>query len=125
MTRFNNRKLIHWIASFAILMGALAPAISQALSVSKAGQGFVVEVCSTTGSKTMQVISDDETAPSVAMENHCPYCVIQPIYLLSTDYAYEFVAPQGFGLDLGLAHLAPALSAAWLTFSSRAPPAQS
>jgi hypothetical protein len=67
MNLFKHRKFIHWIAALAILMGALAPAVFRALSLANNGQGFVVEICSSNGSKMTQVIGDDETSPSSAM----------------------------------------------------------
>lgn len=120
-----QRKYIHWIAALAILMNALAPAVSQAFSVSKNGKGFAVEICTTSGTKLTQIIGDDETSSTAAMDGHCPYCVIQPIYLLPTAYTPQFVAPQSFGADLSLAHLPPIPSSAWLNLPSRAPPALS
>jgi len=32
-----NRKLVHWLAAIAIAMSALAPALSQAVSLAKGG----------------------------------------------------------------------------------------
>jgi len=52
-----KRHLIHWMAIAAILMGALAPSISQAIALSEQGKGISVEVCTTTGSKMTQIIS--------------------------------------------------------------------
>jgi hypothetical protein len=37
---FHKNRLIHWIAVLAITMSALAPAVSQAVSLVKHGQGF-------------------------------------------------------------------------------------
>jgi hypothetical protein len=67
MYLFKHRKLVHWIAALAILLGALAPAVSQALSLVNSDQGFVVEICSSNGNKMTQVIGDDETSSSPAM----------------------------------------------------------
>jgi hypothetical protein len=120
-----HRKLIHWIVALAILMGALAPAVSQALSLANSGQGFVVEICSTSGTKMTQVIGDDETSSSPAMGSHCPYCVVQPIYLLPSISAFEFAAPQDYITQSLSSYQAPQILSAWVNLPSRAPPTQS
>ena len=120
-----HRKLVHWIAALAILVSALAPAVSQALSLASNGQGFVVEICTTNGTKMTQVIGDEESTPSAAMSGHCPYCVIQPLYFLPEVYVHEFVAPQSYGTLDTRAYQAPTLSSAWLILPTRAPPSQS
>ena len=120
-----HRKFVHWIAALAILLGALAPAVSQALSLANSGQGFVVEICSSNGNKMTQVIGDDETSSSPAMGSHCPYCVVQPIYLLPSISAFEFVAPQGHIAQSSSSYQAPQILSAWVMLPSRAPPTQS
>lgn len=120
-----HRKLVHWIAALAILLGSLAPAASQALSLANNGQGFVVEICSSNGSKMTQVIGDDETSSSLAMGSHCPYCVVQPIYLLPSISAFEFAAPQSYVARSLSAYQAPQILSAWVRLPSRAPPTQS
>ena len=120
-----HRKLIHWMAALAILLGALAPAVSQALSLAHHGQGFVVEICSSNGGKMTQVLGGDETAPSSAMASHCPYCVVQPLYLLPGVCTLEFAAPQSYSTQSLNAYLTPQILSAWVRLPSRAPPTQS
>ena len=120
-----HRKFVHWIAALAILLGALAPAVSQALSLANSGQGFVVEICSSKGNKMTQVIGDDETSSSPAMGSHCPYCVVQPIYLLPSISAFEFAAPVSYVAKAQPVYQAHRTSSAWLQLPSRAPPTQS
>ena len=120
-----HRKLVHWIAALAILLGALAPAVSQAISLANSGQGFVVEICTTSGAKMTQVIGDDETSSSPAMGSHCPYCVVQPIYLLPSISAFEFAAPVSYVAKAQPVYQSHRTSSAWLQLPSRAPPAQS
>jgi hypothetical protein len=119
-----RRKLVHWMAALAILLGALAPAVSQALSLANSGQGFVVEICSSNGSKMSQVIGDDETSSSLVMGSHCPYCVVQPIYLLPSISAFEFAAPQSYVTQSLSTYQAPQILSAWVKLPSRAPPTQ-
>ncbi len=125
MRFIKHRKLVHWIAALAILLGALAPAVSQALSLANNGQGFVVEICSSNGSKMTQVIGDDETSSSPAMGSHCPYCVVQPIYLLLSISAFDFAAPQSYVAQSSRLYQAPQILFAWVKLPSRAPPTQS
>ena len=120
-----HRKFVHWIAALAILLGALAPAVSQALSLANSGQGFVVEICSSNGNKMTQVIGDDETSSSPAMGSHCPYCVVQPIYLLPSISAFEFVAPQSYVARSLSFYQAPQILSAWVRLPTRAPPTES
>ena len=125
MCFIKHRKFIHWIASLAILLGALAPAVSQALSLASNGQGFVVEICSTNGSKMTLVIGDEDSSSLPAMGGHCPYCVVQSIYSLPTISAFEFAAPEGYAAQAQSAYQAPQLLSAWVKLPSRAPPTQS
>lgn len=120
-----HRKLIHWIAALAILLGALAPMVSQALSVSQNGKGFVVEICSANGSKMTQVIGDDESSAPAVMDGHCPYCVVQPIYLLPSFCAFEFATPQSYSASSLASYQTLQIQSAWVRLPSRAPPAKS
>jgi hypothetical protein len=122
MNSISHRKFIHVMAILAILMSALAPAVSQALSLATHGQGFVVEICTSNGLKMTQVIGDDESSSSTVMGSHCPYCVVQPLYLIPTITAFEFVAPQHYVAHTQSGYQSPQLLFAWLKLPSRAPP---
>lgn len=125
MHLIKHRKFVHWIAALAILLGALAPAVSQALSLANNGQGFVVEICSTNGTKMTQVIGDDEPSSSSVMGSHCPYCVVQPIYLLPSFSTFEFVTPLSYTAQAQFSYQAPQRLSAWVRLPSRAPPTAS
>jgi hypothetical protein len=128
MEHSKNHRLISWIATLAILMGALAPSISQALSVYKSSQGFVVEICSTSGAKITQTISEEQDTQlphSGAMQGHCPYCVVQAFYLLPTNTALEFRAPEQNCQPSAFSYQAPQPIFSWLSLPPRAPPALS
>jgi hypothetical protein len=125
MRFIKHRKFIHWIAALAILLGALAPAVSQALSLASSGQGFVVEICTTSGTKMTQVIGEEQSSSSPAMGSHCPYCVVQPIYLLPGISVFEFSAPQAYVAQVQATYQAPQILSAWVTLPSRAPPTNS
>ena len=72
---FRHRKLVHWLAAIAIAMSALAPALSQAVSFAKGGNGFAMEICSVDGSKMQISVQADEQADQVNSTQSCPYCV--------------------------------------------------
>lgn len=119
-----HRKFVHWIAALAILLSTLAPAVSQALSLVRNGQGFVVEICTTSGTKMTQVIGDEESSSSPAMGSHCPYCLVQPIYLLPSIGTFEFLAPQSYITQSLSTYQAPQILSAWVRLPSRAPPTE-
>ncbi|WP_128112458.1 DUF2946 family protein [Polynucleobacter necessarius] len=120
-----HRKFVHWIAALAILLSALAPAVSQALSLASNGQGFVIEICSSNGIKMTQVIGGEDSSSSLAMGSHCPYCVVQPTYLLPSIGAFEFAAPQRYVTQSLSTYQAPQILSAWVRIPSRAPPTES
>ena len=59
---FHKNRLIHWIAALAIAMSALAPAVSQAVSLAKHGQGFAMEICAADGTKSQINIQSEDQA---------------------------------------------------------------
>ena len=120
---FRKNRLIHWIAALAIAMSALAPALSQAVSLSQHGQGFAMEICSADGNKMqIQVQTDDQELATY--DQPCPYCVthsdITPV--LSTSLIFD--APQTLALFPQLFYQSPKQLAVWVTPLSTAPPAQ-
>jgi len=120
---FHKNRLIHWVAAVAIAMSALAPSISQALSLSKAGKGFVAEICTSSGTKISQVIGEeDSSSSSAAMEGHCPYCVVSSLYLLPVTVALEFHAPAQYVRHFLPSYASPQPLFSWLSLPSRAPP---
>ena len=126
MHLIGRSKFISWIATLAILMSALAPSISQALSLSQTGKGFVAEICTASGAKIIQVVDDEDSSSNpVAMEEHCPYCVVSPLYLLPTTTALEFRAPNQYVKQSLSSYRAPQPLFSWLSLPSRAPPALS
>ncbi len=118
---FRNRKLVHWIAAVSILMSALAPAISQA--VVKNGNSFAMEVCSTSGSKMIQMQSDDSGKADVKMQA-CPYCLAHASITPSFESHLSLDAPQSYALFPALFYQSPKLLANWVSPPSAAPPAQ-
>ncbi len=72
-----TRQFAAWVACLAILFGALAPAISHALTTAR-GEAWA-EVCGVDGPKLVKLSADQGglSAPlttKLAHTEHCPYC---------------------------------------------------
>jgi hypothetical protein len=123
-----SRALASWFAILAILMAALAPAVSHALAV--VGSQAWVEVCSASGSKRIQ--SDSPSGSRVSGDpaaqglEHCPYCTPQ-----GESPALPTARPAPtLRVALGLAHLtafvvAPQTAPVWQSAQPRTPPPRS
>jgi len=118
---FKASRLIHWIAAASILMSAIAPAVSQAVSVAQNGQGFAMEVCSADGSKTEIAVLDGVQTES-AESNPCPYCQAQASFNLVLENQLRFQDPQHFAFFPALFYQSPKPLAVWVTPPSAAPP---
>jgi hypothetical protein len=119
---FKASRLIHWIAAASILMSAIAPAVSQAVSVAQNGQGFAMEVCSADGSKTEIAVLDGVQTES-AESNPCPYCQAQASFNLVFENQLRFQDPQRFAFFPALFYQSPKPLAVWVMPPSAAPPA--
>ena len=120
---FRKNLLIHWIAAAAIAMSALAPAVSQAVSLAKHGQGFAMEICSVDGSK-MQIDVQGEDKEVAEQIQPCPYWVAQSITTPAFSTSLSFDAPQVLALFPQLFYQSPKPLAVWVAPPSAAPPAQ-
>lgn len=68
------RSLTAWIAMFAILLGALAPALSHAFPPGGDGKRLV-QVCTVAGMKMIAVDdTSDSGTPDVFPAERCPFC---------------------------------------------------
>ena len=121
---FRHRKLVHWLAAIAIAMSALAPALSQAVSIAKGGNGFAMEICSVDGSKMQISVQADEQADQVNSTQSCPYCVNHFSVTPAFNTNLSFQAPQTFAMLPQLFYQSPKPLAVWVTPPSAAPPAQ-
>ena len=120
---FRKNRLIHWIAALAIAMSALAPAVSQAVSLAKQGEGFAMEVCSTSGAKIQIHVQDDEQEVADQAQP-CPYCVAQSSITPAFNTNLTFEAPNSFALLPKLFYQSPKPLTVWVTPPSAAPPTQ-
>ncbi len=120
---FHKNRLVHWIAAIAIAMSALAPAVSQAVSLAQHGQGFAMEICSVEGAKAeINVQADNQELADQAQP--CPYCLAQNSITPAFNTNLTFAAPNSFALLPKLFYQSPKPLAVWVTPPSAAPPAQ-
>ena len=119
---FSKNRLIHWIAALAILMSALAPAVSQAVSLVKGGHGFAMEICAADGSK-MQIDIQADDQEIANQSQPCPYCLAQGAITPAFNTNLTFAAPQTLALLPQLFYHSPKPLAVWVTPPSAAPPA--
>lgn len=120
----NKNHLIHWIAVFAILMSALAPVVSQAVSLAKHGQGFVMEICIADGTKLQMNVQDDERTDLADSMQPCPYCVNHYDVTIAFNTNLNIQSAQGFTLFPKLFYQSPKPLAVWFAPPATAPPAQ-
>jgi hypothetical protein len=120
---FRKHRLVHWIAAIAIAMSALAPAVSQALSLAKHGEGFTMEICSANGHQ-MQITVQTNEQEVTNQEPSCPYCLAQSAITPAFNTSLTFAAPNSFALLPKLFYQSPKLLAVWVMPPSAAPPIQ-
>ena len=120
---FHKNRLVHWIAAIAITISALAPAVSQAVSLAQHGQGFAMEICSVDGSKIQINLQGDEQEVAEQAQP-CPYCVAQSSITPAFNTNLTFQAPQTLALLPALFYQSPKPLAVWVTPPSAAPPTQ-
>ena len=121
---FRKNRLIHWIAALAIAMSALAPAVSQAVSLAKHGQGFAMEICAADGTKSLLNVQDDERTDLEDSMQPCPYCVTHDELTIAFNTNLSIQSPQGFALFPKLFYQSPKPLAVWFAPPSTAPPTQ-
>ena len=121
---FCKNHLIHWIAALAIAMSALAPAVSQAVSLAKHGQGFAMEICAADGTKSQISVQSSEQTELAESVQLCPYCITHTAITPAFNTNLTFQAPQTLALLPQLFYQSPKPLAVWVTPPSAAPPTQ-
>lgn len=134
MQRFRQRFLA-WVAVFAMLMSALAPAISRAMGPDEAGR-YLIEVCSAEGTGWVAVdaaqfaVHGGPAVPGGGDDGlqsftHCPYCCAHAgAALLPLAATTGLAEPAASRLFPWLFLRAPRPLFAWSPSHPRAPPAQ-
>ena len=102
-------------------MSALAPAVSQAVSLAKHGEGFTMEICSADGNQ-MQISVQADEQELAEQAQPCPYCVAQNTIAPAFNTNLTFQAPQALALLPALFYQSPKPLAVWVTPPSAAPP---
>jgi len=121
---FPKNRLIHWIAAFAIAMSALAPALSQAVSIAQGGHGFAMEICAADGSKMELTVDLDQQTEQAKQAQPCPYCLAQTAITPAFHTNLRFGAPESFAFLPQLFYQSPKPLAVWVLPPSAAPPTQ-
>ncbi|MGZ3254925.1 MAG: DUF2946 domain-containing protein [Burkholderiaceae bacterium] len=127
MTKAKHR-ITAWIASFAVLLAALAPSISHAINAANdSGSGWI-EICSTVGSKLAKVDGAQNPASQAPADKaihfeHCPFCFTHAGSVglpPSTDLTLP-IASNALPLP-SLFYQSPRPLFLWAAAQSRAPP---
>jgi len=118
---FHKSRFVHWIAATAIAMSALAPAMSQAVSLAKYGEGFTMEICSADGNQMQISVKADDQEVANQMQI-CPDCVAQSSIIPAFNTNLTFQTPQTLALLPQLFYQSPKPLTVWVTPPSAAPP---
>lgn len=118
-----TRRFAAWLAMFAMLLGALAPAVAQAVVASQGGPGWV-QVCSASGMMWVEADALEDPAagkPMADASRHCSWCSLQGAAGLPP--APSPAAALDLPAEPPKAHFRSASPAApWPSAQSRAPP---
>lgn len=122
-----TRRFVGWMACCAVLLAALAPAVSQALVFASGDSAAWAEICSTAGLKRVQVAQGAEqsepAAPADAMADHCPYCTLQSHAMAPPPVPASIASLPPLSFEAPLLFLtAPRTLFAWAAAQPRAPP---
>lgn len=120
-------RIAAWLASFAILLAALAPAVSHAMAAVNGGASWV-EVCTATGPALVKVSAKQspvKDAPTgVSHLEHCPFCGTHAGSAGLIPHAIATLAVESSPALLPeLYYRAPRPLFVWAAGQPRAPPA--
>lgn len=121
-----TRHFAAWLATLAMLFGALAPAAAQVVAVSHGAPGWV-QVCSASGMLWVRI--DTETArnpadagePLVDGARHCPWCKLHGAAGLPPAPLPAFHVSMASAPPLAIPRSTP-VRTDWPAAQSRAPP---
>ena len=123
-----HRRITTWVALLALVMGALAPTVTQAM-VAAGDRSDWLEVCSVSGmvwvkADTGEVAQQqpDGSAPLGEAGQHCPWCTLHGgVAGLPTPQAQLPLPPRLTDLPPAF-YRAPLSATVWAPAQSRAPP---
>lgn len=118
-----SRSLTAWIATLAILLGALAPALSHARAQGGSGT-HLLQLCTVAGMKMVAVDeAPKEGDPKLFPAERCPFCSAHPDPALPpVGPAPEFVLERVSERFLPLPSRSPRPRFGWAAAPPRAPP---
>lgn len=127
-----HNRLIAWIACLAMLLNALAPAVSHAMASAQGNTSLLQEVCSAAGNKTPIVLdlgikkpANSNGSKSAPMQ-HCPYCCTHAgAFGLAAGHTSAIATPNLSYSVPELFYHAPRPLFVWAASSPRAPPRHS
>jgi hypothetical protein len=127
---FKSRHLLVWLSALLVLFAALAPAISQAVSVARGVDAGLIPVCTHSGLKWMDAATGEvrEAPGDTGLSGHmerCPFCLSQPTALPAGDHRVGADCLQTQHAQPFLFDHAPRTLFIWSRAQSRAPPAGS
>ncbi|MDG5977559.1 lipoprotein [Hydrogenophaga taeniospiralis CCUG 15921] len=118
-----HRRFTAWLAMLAMVLGALAPTVAQAVVASSDHDGWV-QVCSVSGMVWVQADADPASgdAPMASGAMDCPWCSLHGGVpgLPPVSAGAEPLAPQAEPLPIYLR--TAALRGTWASGLARAPP---
>ena len=125
MVKFLRRKRLQvWIACLAILLNALAPSISHALSPVPS---TMMEICSATGTRWVageQAMTDASKKSPLDHLKHCPFCMTHAdTFALPLPLLPSFAVAGGDALFPALFYHSPSPLFSWSAAKPRGPPA--
>lgn len=121
-----RQRAIVWLAVALTLFAALAPAVTQAMSVARAAEAGLIPVCTQAGMKWMDIKSGEirNASDDSGQSERCSFCLSSPPSLALTTVGATFAVPD-FSRELPyLFEHAPHTLFVWAHAQSRAPPAR-
>jgi hypothetical protein len=125
--RYRRRHLIAWIATLALLLGAVAPSIARAMAL-QADRAIAVDICGSITTLPDGAAFDpaDVDAPTGGLTApNCPYCLLHGMAAVPPAAPRTMAPAAAPGLPRPQSFAeAPRPPRAWGAARPRAPPAQ-
>jgi hypothetical protein len=122
----SRKRILSGIAALVMLFNICAPALSHAVLPASSGQDFLVEVCTTTGTKFIKLDKVDSESTSHSSNRSSQVCVYCTLNVHSADRPPEHVlgvlATLPVVLSLHPESTLPNIQARWIVSAPRAPP---
>ena len=116
-----HRRFSAWLALLAMLLGTLAPAVTQAVVAGSDRAGWV-QICSVSGMSWVQLDASDQGSPAGnASGSGCTWCTGHAVGGLPPTPVC-WVPPSAAAVAPALAQVSAVLVPEWTPLQSRAPP---